>query len=610
MGKCFASETLCYRENMYNNNIQRQHTIIRRKILVEFPRKKGEKGKPLATCGICLYSKAEENRGNTVFCGMLRSRFGAGLQKAFVTGFGNLMTGRSPMSFWKKLTEYKDLGVYPMHMPGHKRQGGGDFAWYNMDITEIDGFDNLHDAQGILREAMDRAARVMGAKRSWFLVNGSTCGLLAGIFAVTKPGERVLVARNCHKAVYHALMLRGLTPVWIYPEVNSLGFAEAITPSQLQKALDDALQQGNPSDTSKKNEAEYSGAPLSACILTSPTYEGVVSPIKEIAEICHKNHILLLVDEAHGAHLPLAGNTEERPGYENFFPKSALASDADVVVQSLHKTLPSPTQTALLSLGSDRVLPERIEEFLDVFETSSPSYPLMAGIDACMEWAESRGAEAMEVYGERLRAFYRDAERLTQLQVYPKEHRDPGKILISDKNFRMTGREIYDILKDEFAIQPEMSLGCYVLLMTSPMDFMEGFRRVKEGLFAIDKRLRTAEKVRGEDAETGSRSAVNTNRKNAGKREQNEAVFPFCREFPRPECVLSMAEALESPWEVRQTAKLTGDEIAAEWITPYPPGIPVLAPGEQVMEALSWLRTHRKTIKVVCEKKPGQEISN
>lgn len=536
------------------------------------------------------------------------------------------------MSLWKKLTEYNDSPAYPMHMPGHKRRGEGAFAWYGMDITEIDGFDNLHDAQGILKEAMDRAAKVMGAKRSWFVVNGSTCGLLAGIFAITKQGDRVLVARNCHKAVSHALMLRGLQPVWIYPKINSLGFPEAITLEQVKCRFAEAQKE----------------QPIRACILTSPTYEGVVSPIAEIADFCHEHDMLLLVDEAHGAHLPLAKNVAgtsanmqrlgkesvrepgkrliqeseneaaqsgKEPIYDTLtFPPSALSQDADIVVQSLHKTLPSPTQTAIISLGSERVAPERVEQFLDIFETSSPSYPLMAGMDACMEWAEREGAEAMRVYAGRLAAFYREAAELTELAAYDASGRDPGKLLIFDKKFRMTGREIYDILKDEFAIQPEMSVGCYVLLMTSPMDGEEAYERVTEALRAIDRRLADepfSREITGlAQDDTGVMKNADhelcmANVATEAKKERPlfsiEPESHVCTTIPRPETVLPMADALELPYMERGVDELTGDEICADWVTPYPPGVPVLVPGERVGDALAWLQANWDKIKVVIK---------
>lgn len=461
------------------------------------------------------------------------------------------------MALWEALKTYSGTDAYPMHMPGHKRRGEGAFDWYAMDITEIDGFDDLHHARGILKDAMERAARVVGAERSWFLVNGSTCGLLAAVFAAVRPGEKVLAARNCHKAVYHALALRGAVPVWLYPPAEALGYAGALPLSLVEEAL--------------------SRDAYAACILTSPTYEGVTSDVAGIARACHRHGTVCIVDEAHGAHLPL-GSRED-------FPESAVSQGADLVIQSLHKTLPSPTQTALLSLCGSRVAAERAETFLGMFETSSPSYPLMAGMDACMEWAETEGQDAMRRYAGRLAAFYRQSEALKELAVLPPAGRDPGKLLIFDRKFRMTGREIYDILKDEFSIQPEMAADRYALLMTSPCDTDEGFARLAAALAALDARLAVSAPEQTEPDANTAAPEQNELDADAAVPEQNEAVLP-------------MLAALEAPGRVLPVSELTGEEISGEWVTPYPPGIPVLAPGERVRAALPWLRAHRRELRI------------
>ena len=243
-----------------------------------------------------------------------------------------------------RLSAYAGEGMYPFHMPGHKRRmqpaPGLPFAW---DLTEVPGTDDLHDAAGILKEAMERTADQCGADRTWYLVNGSTCGLLAGIRALAAGGSHVLCARNCHKAVYHALELSGYHVHWIVPPVDpDWGICGGISAVQVAAAL-----RRHPS--------------VKAVILTSPTYEGVLSDIEGICSVCHARDIPVLVDEAHGAHLmPLS----RRAG----FPAGALECGADVVVQSPHKTLPSLTQTALLHLQGSRVDPRRIEDELDIFD--------------------------------------------------------------------------------------------------------------------------------------------------------------------------------------------------------------------------------------------------
>ena len=238
-------------------------------------------------------------------------------------------------------------GMYPLHMPGHKRRiapaEGLPYAW---DVTEVPGTDDLHDASGILADAMARTARLFGAKRTWYLVNGSTCGILAGIRALAPHGSTIVAARNCHKSVFHAAELGELDVRWSTPPVEpEFGVFGSVPPQTVERALNEA--------------------PHARCvILTSPTYEGVVSDVAAIARICHARGVPLFVDEAHGAHL----------GLSPLFPGGALAAGADVVVQSAHKTLPSLTQTALLHIPEGSLADENeISRQLGIFETSSPS---------------------------------------------------------------------------------------------------------------------------------------------------------------------------------------------------------------------------------------------
>ena len=225
----------------------------------------------------------------------------------------------------ERLTEYAGSDAYPFHMPGHKRR-------------EIDGFDNLHHAEGILKDAMDEAAAIYGTDRSWYLVNGSTCGILSAVFATTENGGKILTARNCHKAVYHAICLNRLEAEYLYPEeITEFGINGGIRAEDVRKALEkDAMHcAGNSGDVRGKITK------IQAVLITSPTYEGVVSDIRAIADAAHEYGIPLIVDEAHGAHLEYADQCHS-------FPKSALEYGADIVIQSLHKTLPCFTQTAIL----------------------------------------------------------------------------------------------------------------------------------------------------------------------------------------------------------------------------------------------------------------------
>ncbi|MDR2687626.1 MAG: hypothetical protein LBB75_07725, partial [Oscillospiraceae bacterium] len=271
------------------------------------------------------------------------------------------------------LEDYAMEGWAPFHMPGHKRSPslGQGLPW-RLDITEIAGFDNLNDPRGILLGLKRRAAALWGADDAWIGVNGGTGAVLAGIRAMTRRGDTVLAARNCHVSVFHAMELCGLRPVFLEPEwLPGWGIYGALS----QRTLDEAIR-------------AHPGASL--CVVTSPTYEGVFSPLD-----CP---IPLFVDAAHGAHLPL--------------PR------ADLAAVSLHTTLPALTQTALLLARGPRAERDRVSREMRVFQTSSPSYVLLASVARCLELLEERRAEWFAARDARLDAFYARARRWRGLRLF------------------------------------------------------------------------------------------------------------------------------------------------------------------------------------------------
>ena len=288
----------------------------------------------------------------------------------------------------QKLNELEQSDIYPFHMPGHKRAFLPFANPYAIDITEIEGFDNLHHATGILQEAQQKAADLYGAKKTYYLINGSTCGLLAAISAAVPRGEKILMARNCHKAVYHAMYLRQLVPVYLYPEDTAYGIQGQVTPQMVRKQLEQTPD-------------------IRAVVITSPTYDGVVSDIKNIADTVHAYGIPLIVDEAHGAHF----------GFSPEFPENATRLGADAVIMSVHKTLPAFTQTALLHLCSDRIAEKKVAQFLGIYETSSPSYLLMAGIEKSLQIIEKDREMLFAAYSRRLAEFRDKTKNLKTLQV-------------------------------------------------------------------------------------------------------------------------------------------------------------------------------------------------
>ena len=275
---------------------------------------------------------------------------------------------------YEELKRYEQGDIYPMHMPGHKRNrevlGLEAAGW---DITEIEGFDNLQQPEEILKELEEKISGMCGSAASFLCVNGSSGALLTAMRVCANHGDTFLMARNCHKSVYHGCTAFGLRPVYLYPEWREEdGISGEILPETVEQAL-----------------SEY---PESTFVLiTSPTYDGVVSDIRTIADICHAHGVPLVVDEAHGAHFP----------YHDAFPASAVSLGADIVVHSIHKTLPALTQTSALHLGKSAawfgITPARMKECINLLQTTSPSYVLMGSVAECFRVLEERGAALFDI---------------------------------------------------------------------------------------------------------------------------------------------------------------------------------------------------------------------
>ena len=438
-----------------------------------------------------------------------------------------------------QLEDYAAAAPYPLHMPGHKRRvnpaPGLPAAW---DMTEVPGVDDLHEAQGILADAMNRAAALWGAQRSWFLVNGSTGGILAAIraAALTRPGRPIVCARNCHKSVYHAIELNALVVEWMTPPVDpEFGVYGSVTPAQAAAALDRCPD-------------------AAALVLTSPTYEGVLSDVAALAALCHDRDVPLIVDEAHGAHyLPLA----QPFGWQG----GAVAAGADLVIQSPHKTLPSLTQTALLHQNGGRIPAAAVERQLDVFETSSPSYPLLASLDGCAGLLAAHGTQWFAAWRERLDRFDRAVAPLRRLRVLchgtdaAKSHpgifrHDGGKLLVSGAGAGWTGAALADRLRRD-GFETEMACGANVLAMTSPCDAEDALDRLAAALLAMD-----------------AASAAPAAPLPPPLPEPGAAACPIAEAVRRPAVTLPLAQA--------------AGRVAAEYLWAYPPGVPLIAPGERI----------------------------
>lgn len=450
------------------------------------------------------------------------------------------------------LEVYGKTDFYPFHMPGHKRREIPDERAenfpdpYSIDITEIDGFDNLHHPEGILKESMERAAEIYGADKTYYLVNGSTCGILSAICAATTTGGQILIARNCHKSAYHGIILNRLQPVYLYPKVLSeWGLPGGICPEDVEQALEN----GN----------------VQAVFMVSPTYEGIVSDIEKIARIAHEHGRPLIVDEAHGAHFSFGQGNERKYS----FPVSALELGADIVIQSLHKTLPCFTQTAVLHCKSGLIEREKLERYLGMFQSSSPSYLFMAGMERCIRYMDELGRKEMERYGKTMYDFFRQLEHLKVLKVLTCSVKsqeavfewDQSKVVISTAAAKdMDGERLGQILRDRYHLEMEMSGPEHIVAMTSLMDTEEGLQRLMTALFEIDGELEE-------------------------KSEEGQGRFHGMADIQIPARVCLMpSEAIDRHGERIRLLESRG-RISKEFVYIYPPGIPLLAPGEQITDS-------------------------
>lgn len=400
--------------------------------------------------------------------------------------------------------ELKKLNRYPFHMPGHKRNSDFGITASEIDITETDGFDNLHSPAGLIKEIENSLSELYGSEKSFMLINGSTVGILAAIFAVSDENDTILIAKNCHKSVYNACCLRKLKIVYIEPEFDcENGFYTRIS----QKAVDDAVKK-------HKNAC--------AVVITSPTYEGYVSDIK--------TELPLIVDCAHGAHF----------GFGKF-PKYPAA---DIAVSSLHKTLPALTQTAVLNIFNKEYI-SKAKRYLDIFETTSPSYVLMSSVSKCTEFLKNC-SKAFDEYEKNL-ADFRNIE-LNNLALLDTD--DKGKLVISCAKADISAVCLVEILRSKYLIEPEMVSASYIVLMTSPADKKKAFALLKNALSEIDSSLTkiTASKFRK----------------------------PIIAEG---EIIIEFPDKTEKTRLINAAGKR-----CAEFIYAYPPDIPLLVPNQIIAE--------------------------
>lgn len=434
--------------------------------------------------------------------------------------------------------------------PSH---GQGDFVnpaslkllghkFFTCDYSEIEGFDNLANPIGIIRTSQVEAARIYGAKSTFFLTNGSTSGIVASMFALLNRCDKVLIARNCHQSVYNGLVLTGAVPLWLMPQYNKeWGIYETISLDLLEETL-------------ARNKD------IKAFIMTNPSYEGVMSDVYRISSVCKKYNVKLIVDEAHGALW----------NYHKALGTPALMQGADIVVQSLHKTAGALNPAALLHIGLDSdIEPKNIQKALNLITTTSPSYPILVNIESTINYLSSQnGQTKLQELVKNVNRTIRFLKSIPNLEVYSYNN-DVTKILVKVTN--MSGFELSDILFDEYNIEDELANEKSVMFLTGLGTTKSKLKKLEKALFDL-----CAKNIKITPTEERENPIIN--------------IEPRVRYTPallwgKPSREVDLKYSLA--------------RVSMELIADYPPGIPILLPGEVIKkEHIEYLKDRQK-IKVL-----------
>lgn len=431
------------------------------------------------------------------------------------------------------LDSHRQKQPVSFHMPGHKgrttlykKYGCGRFTenMFGNDITEIPGADALQQPDGVIRNVMRNYADMYGAKHTELLVNGSSAGIIAAIMASVPIGGKIIVGRNSHKSVFSALRLGGIRPVYVSPEVDAgYGLQAELSVDAVERAL------------MENTDAD-------AVLVTSPNYYGVLSDVGRLAKVIHSYGKILIVDQAHGAHLKFFDDL-------NGTKFAAEGLDADIVIDSTHKTLLSFTGSAILNVCSDRVDADSISELLRMLQTTSPSYLLMGSLDANERIMRTGGMEIVGRWQEDLQYFYSRSREISGLTVVTGPKMDRTKINISMRELGISGDQLNSKLISEH-IWPEMVHGDYVMLMTGAGNMRDDYSTVIALLKDISSKY------------------------GIGTRPDVEAP-----EIPEP--IRSRLTLADIPVKKEKMPLYMAEgRVLYEPLIPFPPGIPVACPGE------------------------------
>ncbi len=447
------------------------------------------------------------------------------------------MLDQNKAPLYQALSEFKDKRVVPFDVPGHKRgRGNPELTEFlgkkvmEIDVNSMKPLDNLNHPSSVIKEAESLAAEAFGSNHAFFMVNGTTSSVQAMVFATLKRGDKIILPRNVHRSVLNALVLCGAIPIYINPELNKrLGISLGMSVNSVKDAI-------------------VNHPDAKAIFVNNPTYYGICSDLKSIVKLAHHANILVLADEAHGTHLYFGEN----------LPINAMAAGCDMSAVSMHKSGGSLTQSSIL-LTNDKVNPDYMRQVINLTSTTSASYLLLSSLDLSRKHMALNGNSIMKNVIELVEYAREEVNEIGDYWALGKELIDGDavfdfdltKLTINTLDIGLAGIEVYDLLRDEYDIQMELGDIANILAYVSVGDRKSDIERLVSALVDIRRRYK------------------------------KDTAGMWVQEYINPELVVTPQDAFYGNKIALELDKTLG-HVCTEFVMAYPPGIPILAPGERI----------------------------
>ena len=452
------------------------------------------------------------------------------------------LSDQSRAPIFEALERYKSMRIVPFDVPGHKRgKGNPELTKFlgekclTVDVNSMKPLDNLCHPVSVIKEAEELAARAFGAQHAFFMVNGTTSAVQSMIMSVCKRGDKIIMPRNVHRSAINALIISGAVPVYVNPSINKqLGIPLGLSVADVKKAIEQ-----NPD--------------AKAVLVNNPTYYGICSDLRTITKLAHQHGMKVLVDEAHGTHFYFGEN----------LPVSAMAAGADMAAVSMHKTGGSLTQSSFLLSNHPDLHQGYIRQIINLTQTTSGSYLLLSSLDLSRRNLALHGKEIFARVKELAQYAREEINKLGGFYAFSSElidgdaifDFDTTKLSVHTRDIGLAGIEVYDLLRDEYDIQIEFGDIGNILAIISVGDNMFVMERLISAMAEI-KRIY-----------------------------QKDKAGMYDHEYINPEVVMTPQEAFYAAKHAMPIEQSAG-QICSEFVMCYPPGIPILAPGERITQEI------------------------